>query len=117
MAMKQQASLDLYFFYPTKTPLTFSMVIFVLIIMVVFVLDKLNLQQIISEVVKIGSMGCLFLWGISGFLIIARNQFIDNIGPNIRKYKGFWAILNGIVLVVVGWGGVIFYALSSIFNW
>jgi hypothetical protein len=84
--------------------------------MIGIVNPKFKIASQISEVVKIGSMGCLFLWGISGFLIIARNQFIDNIGPNIRKYKGFWAILNGIVLVVVGWGGVIFYALSSIFN-
>lgn len=117
MAMEQQAFLDLYFFHPTKTPLTFSMIIFVLMIMVVFVLDKFNLQQIVSEVLQIGLMGCLFLWGISGFLIITRNQFIDNIGPNIRKYKGFWAILNGIIFVLMGWGGIIFYALSSVFNW
>jgi hypothetical protein len=117
MAIKQQVFLDLYFFHPTKAPLTLSMVIFVLTIALFFILEELNIQQISSQVMQIGIMSCMFLWGISGFLIISRNQLIENVGPNIRKYKGFWAILNGIVLIIVGWGGIILYALSSIFNW
>ena len=115
IAVKQHAYLDLYFFHPTRAPLTFSMVVFALMIILVLILDKLNLQQIVSEVLQFGTMGCFFLLGVSGFLMITQNQFIDP--PNSIKYKGFWAILNGIVLIVVGWGGIILYALSSIFNW
>jgi hypothetical protein len=117
VAMKQQAFLDLYFFHPTKAPLTFSMVIFILMIIAVIILEMLNLQQATSELLHFGSMGCLFLWGLSGFLTLTRNQFINNFGPNIIKYKGFWAFLNGILFVFLGWGGIIFYALSSIYNW
>jgi hypothetical protein len=115
MAVKQRAYLDIYFFHPTRAPITFSMVVFVLMIILVLILDKLNLQQIVSEVLQFGTMGCFFLLGLSGFLTITQNQFID--APNFIKYKGFWAILNGIVLIIAGWGGIIVYAFSSIFNW
>lgn len=117
IAIKQQAFLDLYFFHPTKAPLTFSIIIFVLMIVSIIILEALNLQQITSELLQLGFMGCLFLWGLSGFLTLIQNQLIENLGRNIIKYKGFWAILNGVILIAVGWGGIILYALSSIFNW
>ena len=116
IAMKQKNFLDLYFFHPTKTPLTFSMVIFVLMIILALVLDTLNLQQIASEVLQIGIMGTLFLWGTSGFLIISRKKFIENSGQNIIIYKGFGAIFTGILFITIGWGGIMLIALSSIMN-
>lgn len=113
MLIKQRAFLDLYFFHPTKLPLTLSMIIFVLKIACILILDKLNIE-IIEEVFQIGLLGCMFLWGLSGFLVITRNQFFDELG---RKYTGFWTYLQGSVLIFLGWGGIVLYTLGSIFNW
>lgn len=33
------------------------------------------------------------------------------------KVKGFWAYLNGALLILFGWGGLIYLLLAWIFNW
>jgi hypothetical protein len=101
------------FFHPTQLPITLSFILLILLASVAFLFEKFSIK-IPPEVFQFSLLGMPLLWGISGFLILTRNEFIDNHG---RKHKGFWAILNGTLLIVTGWGGIIFVILATIFKW
>lgn len=55
-----------------------------------------------------------FSLGLSGFLMIRRKETVDKFG---QIHKGTWAILNGSLLVLFGWGGLLVLILADIFNW
>jgi hypothetical protein len=109
---RQEYSLNRSFFHPTNLPITLSLIYFVLLVIVVFILEKLNI--IIPSNIYLVLFVMPFLWGTSGFLMLTRNEYIDNFG---RKHKGFWAIFNGILFIVFGWGSIIYATLATIFNW
>lgn len=98
--------------HPTNLPITLSLIYFALLIIIVFALDKLNIT--IPSNIYLALFVMPLLWGISGFLMLIRNEYIDKFG---RKHKGFWAILNGIIFITFGWGLIIYIALATIFNW
>jgi hypothetical protein len=99
--------------HTTNIPIYTSMILFILTFILVLLLDKFNLQGS-SEILQIGVPGMAFLWGLSGFRMVIQKETIDIHG---RKFKGFWAILNGLVFIVMGWGAIIGIVLGTIFNW
>lgn len=111
--LERQYGPYLFFFHPTQLPLILSGILLILIIILAFLLKELNIQ-VSPEVFQVGLLGMAFLWGLSGFLMITRNEFIGSGGQN---HKGFWAILNGILLISMGWGYIIFVVLATISNW
>jgi len=112
MVVRQEYSLYRSFFHLTNIPITLSLIYFVLIVIVIFILDKLNTT--IPSNIYLVLLVMPFLWGISGFLMLTRNEYIDKFG---RKHKGFWAIFNGVLFIIFGWGSIIYVTLATIFNW
>lgn len=112
MVARQEYSLYRSFFHPTNLPITLSLIYFVLLVIVVFILDKLNI--IIPSNLYLVLFVMPFLWGISGFLMLTRNEYVDKFG---RNHKGFWAIFNGTLFILFGWGSIIYVTLATIFNW
>ena len=96
----------------TNLPITVSLIYFVLVIIIVFILEKLNIT--IPSNIYLVLFVIPFLWGTSGFLMLTRNEYIDKFG---RKHKGFWAIFNGILFIIMGWGAILGIVLGTIFNW
>ena len=78
-----------------------------------FVFDFLKIE-ISYSIWRVGLYVIAFLWGLSGFLMVVRKEFIDKRG---RRYFGGWAIFNGIILLLMGWGSLIFFLLTIINNW
>ena len=110
---RQERGLYRSFFHPTQLPITLSFILFSLIAFFAFLLEKLN-TNIRPEIWQFSLAGIPFLLGLSGFLMLTRNEFIDKHG---RKHKGFWAILNGTLFIVICWGGIIFAILATVFKW
>ena len=55
-----------------------------------------------------------FLFGLSGFQIVKRNEVVGLFGI---IHNGFWVYLNGFLLIVFGWGGFLYLVLALVFNW
>jgi len=99
--------------HSTQIPFTTSMVFLVLMIVIVALLDLFNIN-VDSKILQAGLFFIAFLWGLSGFLIITRKEYIDKNG---RRYKGGWAIFYGLPFLLFGWGSLIALLLARIFNW
>lgn len=99
--------------HPTQIPLTLSMILFIFMILLLVLLDFLKIR-ISPTILQAGLFLIAFLWGLSGLLIITRREYIDKTG---RRYKGFWAMVNGIAFLLFGWGSLFFLLLAKIFNW
>lgn len=97
----------------TQIPFTIAMLLFVLIIVLAFLFDILKIK-ISSTIFQIGILCMLFLWGLSGFLITSRKEYIDKRG---RRFRGGWAIFNGVIFLLMGWGSLLFLIIANIFNW
>jgi len=55
-----------------------------------------------------------FLIGLSGFLMIKRNEGVNKFG---EIYKGFWAYFNGALGIIFGWGLPLLMFLAYVFKW
>jgi len=101
--------------HPTNFPMTIAMVWFVFIVGIVGLLDikigKFGLDQNWSLVLLIPFE---LLMGMSGFQMIRRNETLNRFG---KIFTGFWAYLSGTILILFGWGGLVFLLLARIFNW
>jgi hypothetical protein len=113
--LKKERTLGFWrsFTHPTQVPLTLSLILFVLILVLAALLDYLKIKGG-SEIFQIGFLIMMFLWGLSGFLIISRKEYVDNNG---RRYRNWWAVFYGIPFLIMGWGGFIFLLLAQIFEW
>jgi hypothetical protein len=99
--------------HPTRVPLLLAIGLFLLLIISVAVIANFtDLQPTKNQTILALTPVC-FLFGLSGFLTLRRNEYIDNQG---RKYRGFWAILNGILLLLMGWGSLLVLVIIIIFD-
>ncbi len=100
--------------HPTNLPLTYSMIFFLILVALIFILKTFNLNIVLPQKISTIILSTLsFLWGYSGFLMVRRNEYIDKSG---RQYKGFWAYFNGILLMLWGWGMFIALLIFSIID-
>jgi len=96
------ANLKTYFTHPTQIPLMLGMLWFGLgmICLVVFNLKitaDTNTGILLAWLVPM----CL-LFGSSGFLMLRRNEYVNQFG---KLTTGFWARFIGVLGIVFGWGG------------
>ncbi|WKZ47809.1 MAG: hypothetical protein QY306_00405 [Anaerolineales bacterium] len=98
---------------PTQIPLTLSMLLFIASIILAVIFDYLKFENGYA-ILRGGLIGTTFLWGLSGVLMIIRNETIDKSG---RRHRGFWAIFNGIGFLLFGWGSLIVLIFAEILNW
>ncbi len=113
MSTRPEDSLYNYFVHSTNIPINISIIIFFLTIILVVLFDKFN-KQVSQAILYTGLLGAAFLWGLSGFKIVTQNEYVDMHG---NKYKGLWAILNGLLFIIMGWGAIIGVVLGTIFKW
>jgi len=99
--------------HPTQIPFILSILLFIATLVLVILLDFLKIK-ISYAILQTGLFAMAFLWGLSGFLMIIRKEYIDKRG---RRHRGGWAIFNGVVFLVMGWGSILFLLLAKIFNW
>jgi hypothetical protein len=99
--------------HPTQMPLTFAMFLFIAMILVIVLLNflKTKIDPIFFQIIL---LIIAFLWGLSGFLMLARKEYIDHRG---RHYRGGWAIVQGISFLLTGWGALVFLIIAEILNW
>ncbi len=102
-----------YLTHPTQIPFIISLLLFVVLLVLMVILDYLKIK-ISFRITQVAFSVMAFLWGLSGLLMIIRKEFIDKRG---RRYLGGWAILNGVLFLLMGWGSIIFLLLVEIFNW
>jgi len=102
------------FVHPTNLPITIAMIWFVVFATFVFIFTKISETElgIYSSAILLIPMA--FLFGLSGFQMIRRNETLNGFG---RIYKGFWAYLNGTLLILFGWGGLLYLLLAWIRDW
>lgn len=98
--------------HPTQIPFTLSLLLLIATIILAFLFDYLKFENGYA-ILQGGVVGMMFLWGLSGFLMIIRNECIDKTG---RLYRGFWAIFNGIGFMLFGWGSLIVLILAEMFS-
>lgn len=101
--------------HPTNLPMTIAIIWFVFIVGIVGLLDinigEFGPDQNWSLVLIIPFE---LLMGMSGFQMIKRNETLNRFG---KIFTGFWAYLNGTILILFGWGGVIYVVLAWFFEW
>jgi hypothetical protein len=96
--------------HPTRIPFLLGLVWFVGLFIFLWLF---HLQINSAQTALLLLSPSLLLFGLSGFLALKRNEYIDNHG---RRYRGFWAIFNGTLFMLVGWGGVLFVLYLIIFD-
>jgi len=102
------------FTHPTTLPITIAVVWMALCVAFVFIHDKISNEPLSSLLTSTFVVPTAFLFGLSGFLILKRNEVAGRYG---EIHKGFWAYLNGILLILFGWGGLAYLLLAWIFRW
>lgn len=99
--------------HPTQIPAWIAVIWFVIgcfIIVMLYLLDF----QIHHKYLLLGlAVPTLILYGYSGLLMIIRKEAVWKFGI---IYKGFWAVVTGILAILFGWGGSIALLVYS-FYW
>jgi hypothetical protein len=106
-----------YFTHPTMLPTTLGMLWFLLCVvaMMLFPGTRMTRDEAKTSLAILWFLDpSLFLVGLSGFLMILRKDGIDKFG---RVYHGFPVYFNGILALLMGWGGGVLLTLSVIFHW
>jgi hypothetical protein len=102
------------FVHPTNLPITIAMIWFLSIMGIFYLMDLLNKIKASINLAYILLLPIFFLFGLSGFQMIRRNETVNGFG---KIFKGFWAYLNGTLLILFGWGGLLYVLLAWIFHW
>jgi hypothetical protein len=103
------------FTHPTQLPLTLGMLWFGAVALILSLLVAFDLKITVNENTAIILLlfPCLLLFGLSGFLMLRRNEYVNHFG---RISNGFWARLNGVLAILLGWGGCIALLVVMIFD-
>jgi hypothetical protein len=109
----------LYLTHPTQKPMMIGVL---WSLPMAFLLAQLNSKfpSLIPEEYRLNvttiivTLPGLFLFGYSGFKMIKRNETVNKFG---KIHKGFWAYLNGTILILIGWGGLLYLLRAWIFDW
>jgi len=108
-----------YFTHYTQAPMMLGMLLFVIFILLLVtgltdpILNRLS-EKDKPSLLMIFLSPSFFLFGLSGFRMIKQKEAIDKSG---QPYHGFWAIFNGILGLLFGWGFLLFITLAFIFDW
>jgi len=104
-----------YFTHPTQLPLMLGLLWFCAVALMLSLLVVFDLKITVNE--KTGLilllLPCLLLFGLSGFLMIRRNEYVNQFG---KLTTGFWARFNGVLGIFFGWGGCILLLVVIIFD-
>ena len=101
------------FIHPTMLPITIAVVWMALCVVIVFVRDMISNKPFGDFLRGVFVVPIAFLFGLSGFLMLKRNEVVGRYG---EIHKGFWAYLNGILLILLGWGGLVYLLLAWMFK-
>lgn len=99
--------------YPTRMPFLLAIGLFILFVIIMLVISRFADFQLTEIQFALIFTPILFLLGLSGFLTLRHNEYIDNNG---RRYRGVWAVLNGSILLLMGWGSLIALWVIIIFD-
>jgi len=99
--------------HPTQIPIMLGMLWFLALVLLSISNTTISFVNNHNNV-DILLFPTLFLFGLSGLIIIKRNEVVGRYG---ELHRGFWATFSGILMVVFCWGGLIFMILANIFNW
>ena len=108
-----------YFTHPTQKPLVLGMLWFLVFILLSTIglfnplFDRLP-DKDKSDLLFLFLSPSFLFFGISGLISIKRNEAVGRYG---QIYNGGWAYFNGIMLIVFGWGALLFMLLAYVFNW
>jgi hypothetical protein len=104
-----------YFTHPTQMPLMLGLLWFVAVALILSLLVAFELKITVNE--KTGIIlwlfPCLLLFGLSGFLMLRRNEYVNQFG---KLTTGFWARFNGVLAILCGWGGCVVLLVVIIFD-
>ncbi|MBC7876275.1 MAG: hypothetical protein H7Y59_03815 [Anaerolineales bacterium] len=100
--------------HPTHLPVVFGIIWLALWITISIIL-KLDMSQKLISIVTFTPV--LVSIGFSGLAMVKRKELITGgmFGYVVKKTK--WAIVLGLIVIVTGFGGSIFYILAVVFNW
>jgi len=107
------------FTHPTQKPLMLGMLWFVCFALLLgsgllnLIIEKLSIQQKPDLILMLLSP-TLFLWGVSGVLMIKQKEGVNKFG---QIYGGSWAYFNGILAIIIFWGALLIMILATIFDW
>lgn len=100
--------------HPTHLPMILGIIwLFILLtIILVFKLDPF--QKVLSLLTYIPT---LLSVGFSGLIMIRRKELITGglFGAIFKKTN--WAIISGLIFMITGFGGAIYFILAIVFNW
>ena len=104
-----------YFSHPTQMPLMLGLLWFGAVALILSLLVVFDLKITVNENTTIILLlfPCLLLFGLSGFLMLRRNEYVNQFG---KLTTGFWARFNGVVAILFGWGGCIALLIVMIFD-
>lgn len=104
-----------YFTHPTQMPMMLGSLWFVAVALILSLLVALDLKILLNEklVITLLLVPCLLLFGLSGFLMLRRNEYVNQFG---KLTTGFWAKFNGALGILFGWGGAITLIIVIIFD-
>jgi hypothetical protein len=81
--------------------------------MALLVLFDLKITPETNILLLVWLLPCCLLFGLSGFLILRRNEYVNQFG---KLTSGFWARFNGILGIVFGWGSAILIIIIVVFD-
>jgi hypothetical protein len=101
--------------HPTNLPITLAALWFIVFTALIILFPTLLDRYIENKSVRLllFSLPFLFLIGLSGLLMILRKELIDQFG---HRHHGFPVYFNGILGLLLGWGGCIAFIWATFFS-